>query len=179
MIFLADMDEQAQTLAVAVAKRVVPALPVLAERMGEAYWAEVPGYASLSEDARREPVAVSLDIIEVFFGALALGREPDVADVSGLEEAGRRRLEMGVPLEGLHHAYRIVARVVFQALVDTVEAGEDAAVRYIGARWIEFVDQAATRASTGYVRASPRPDPASRSTPRGPDPSTSRRGGRR
>ena len=85
---------------------------------------------------------------------MAEGRAPDVSLVPGLEEMGRRRLEMGIPLEAMLHVYRIAGRGMFNAIVAEIQPGEEASLRELGVRWVDYIDQCSTRASSGYIEAS-------------------------
>lgn len=123
--------------------------------LGDAYRAEVPEYAALPEELiTGEVLRVSRSVVEIFLDAIASGRTPDADQVPELEEMGRRRLEMGIPLEAMLHVYRIAGRGVFNAIVAEIRPGEESSFREVGARWVEYMDQCSTRASTGYIEAS-------------------------
>lgn len=123
--------------------------------LGAAYRAEVPEYAALSDELiAGEVLRVSRRVVEVFLEDVAVGRPPDAGSVPELEEMGRRRLEMGIPLEAMLHVYRIAGRGVFSAIVAEIEPGEEAALGDIGAQWLDYIDRCSTRASSGYIAAS-------------------------
>jgi hypothetical protein len=125
------------------------------QELGAAYRAEVPEYAALSEDLLTgEVLRVSRRVVEAFLDDVAEGRPPDTNRVPELEEMGRRRLEMGIPLEAMLHVYRIAGRGVFNAIVAEIRPGEESSLREIGARWVDYIDRCSTRASTGYMEAS-------------------------
>src|SRR5688500_572859 len=90
----------------ALSRRVLGDLDRVADSLRAGY-AEVPEYAALGDAVMRtEVIPVSRRIVAAFFTALLEGREPDVAEVHELEDMGRRRLAMGVPLEPMLHVYR-------------------------------------------------------------------------
>jgi hypothetical protein len=125
------------------------------QELGLAYRAEVPEYAALSEqEISGEVLRVSEAVVRVFLDAMAAGRVPDTARVPELEAMGRRRLEMGIPLEAMLHVYRIAGRGMFNAIVAEIRPGEESSLRELGARWVDYIDQCSTRASTGYIEAS-------------------------
>lgn len=67
---------------------------------------------------------------------------------------GRRRMEMGVPLEAMLHVYRIGGRAVFRAVMDSLEPGEEAALGEIGLEWLDYVDHASSAGAAAYLKAS-------------------------
>jgi hypothetical protein len=138
----------------AVATRLLASLDRLLERLGSAYRA-VPEYDALPPDVMAsEVLPVSREIVEVFLRAVAAGREPDVREVAVLPEMGRRRLEMGVPLEPMLHVYRLAGREVFDAIAEAVRPGEEQALAELGRAWIDYIDRASSVAASGYLRAS-------------------------
>lgn len=138
-----------------IARRMLDQLDVLVERMGDAYRAEVPEYAALSDEEMREEVLpVSRDLVDAFLDAVVHDHPPDVEQVGALQRMGRRRLEMGVPLEPMLHVYRVAGRTVWSALVAATEAGEEQALTDLGGSWMDFVDRAASIAASGYLDAS-------------------------
>jgi hypothetical protein len=139
----------------AVAARVLTGLDELVGRMGEAYRAEVPEYGSMAANAMAtEVLPVSRRIVEVFFAAMASGDAPDAERIPELPEMGRRRLEMGIPLEPMLHVYRIAGRVVWSAIVAATAAGEERVLSELGEQWMDFIDRAASVAAAAYLAAS-------------------------
>lgn len=137
-----------------MARRVLEGLDELTERMGSNY-RHVPEYDALSDDAMRTDVLpVSRRIVEEFFTALVEGRRPDVNGVPELNVIGRRRLEMGVPLEPMLHVYRIAGRTVWDAMVAATPAGEETVLASLGAAWMDYIDEAASAAAATYLEAS-------------------------
>ena len=138
-----------------VAQRVLDDLDGVVERMGEAYRGGVPEYAALAPHVMAtEVLPVSRRLVEAFFWPILAGREPDIAVVSELTDMGRRRLEMGVPLEPMLHVYRLAGRVVWDAVVAATGPEEQGALAELGAKWMDFVDRAASIAAAAYLAAS-------------------------
>lgn len=138
-----------------VAKRVLDDLDAVVARMGEAYRQEVPEYAALEPRVMAtEVLPVSRRLVEAFFWPILAGREPDIAVVTELTDMGRRRLEMGVPLEPMLHVYRLAGRVVWDAVVAATGPNEQGALAELGAKWMDFVDRAASVAAAAYLAAS-------------------------
>ena len=140
---------------VRVASRVLEDLDAVADRMLESYCAQVPEYASMPEDMLRSEVRpVSRKVVEAFFTALVAGDEPDAERLPELHSSGRRRLDMGVPLEPMLHVYRLAARTVWDAIVDAIGPGEERVLAELGASWMDFMDRASSAAAAAYLEAS-------------------------
>lgn len=138
----------------AVAERVLVAIEPMTAALAEAY-REVPEYAAMDRAILQgEVVPTSRRIVEGFFGPIAAGRDPDATRIPEVAEMGRRRLELGVPLEPILHVYRICGRVVWQAIVDATEPGEEGVLADLGARWMGYIDTAASLAAASYLAAS-------------------------
>jgi hypothetical protein len=139
----------------AVAQRVIDQIDQVVERMGEAYRQEVSEYAALEPKVMAtEVLPVSRRLVEAFFHPLVSGRQPDVAAVPELKDMGRRRLEMGVPLEPMLHVYRLAGRVVWESVVGATGPYELRALADLGGKWMDFVDRAASVAAAAYLAAS-------------------------
>ena len=138
----------------AVAGAVLDGLDALTARMGENY-RQVPEYAALSDEAMRtEVLPVSRKIVEEFFSAIVDRRTPDVDGLPELHVMGRRRLEMGVPLEPMLHVYRIAGRTVWDAMVEATPPGQETVLAPLGAAWMDYIDEAASAAAAAYLEAS-------------------------
>lgn len=144
-----------EAAAARVAARVLDELDAVVERLGPRYL-EVPEYRALDDVVLHTAVLpVSGRIIATFLEAVAAGEQPSVDDVADVaRDMGRRRLEMGVPLEPMLHVYRIAGRVVWEAIVDAARPGEEPGVAYLGGRWMEYMDEAASVAASAYLEAS-------------------------
>jgi hypothetical protein len=140
----------------AVSARVLADLDLIVPRMGQAYRDEIAQYAALPDELMAgEVLRVSRRIVEEFFTRSVDGEDVHDTDVRAtVRGAGRRRLEMGIPLEAGLHAFRIAGRVVWEVVVEAVRPGEEPALAQLAARWIDFVDRASTAFAEGYIDAS-------------------------
>jgi hypothetical protein len=139
----------------AIARRVVDRIDDLLPQMGATYQREIPEYARLTPDqVEREVLRTSRRFIESYLGRLSEGRDPTKLDLTDMALAGRRRLEMGISLDSALHAFRLAGRETWQAVVDAVEPGEEAALGPLAAGWIDYMDRASSRFAEGYVAAS-------------------------
>jgi len=92
----------------AVAARVLTDLDALVASIGEALRDEIPEYAAMTSAQMTEDVLpVTRRVVTSFFDAVVSGQPVGARVVRSFEESGRARLEMGVPLESMLHAYRI------------------------------------------------------------------------
>ena len=134
--------------------RVLASMDDVVRQLGEAY-REVPEYASMShEQMTGEVLPVSRRIVEHFMEAVAGGSSPQTDTSGELSESGRRRLEMGIPLEPMLHVYRIAGRVVWSAIVAATGPGEERVLAELGGRWMDYIDEAASGAAAAYLAAS-------------------------
>lgn len=146
--------QRGQAATATIAARVLDDLDAVVERLGPAY-CEVPAYAAMKPEVlTHEVLPTSRRIIEGFFAPMAAGGEPDVTALETLPEMGRRRLDMGIPLEPMLHVYRIAGRVVWDAIVAATDADDGRALADLGARWMDYIDRAATLAAAAYLAAS-------------------------
>jgi hypothetical protein len=139
----------------AVASRVLTDLEALLARMGEAYRAEIPEYAGLSEvEMAREVLPTSRRLIEIFLSWVVADRDLTAQELAHFESSGRERLTMGLPLESVLHAYRIAGRTAWTAVCEAVQPGQEALLAGLGARWIDIVDRTSSVLAQAYVAAS-------------------------
>lgn len=149
------MSQVRQAALAAFARRLLTEVDDLVARMGEAYRAEIPEYASLtSGELETEVLPISRRAVTAFFSAFFNGRRIGAADLRVFEESGRVRLTMGVPLDSVLHAYRIAGRVTWEAVVATMQPGEEPLLGDLAAGWIDFIDQASCLVARGYLAAS-------------------------
>ncbi len=141
--------------AAAVAARVLTCLDDLVERMGHAYRVEISEYAALTPDEMEGQVLrVSRALVERFFSTVLEGGDLPTEPVPEVEESGRIRLAMGVPLESVLHAYRVAGRITWDAVVAATKEGEEHVLAELAARWIELVDRASSWVAESYLAAS-------------------------
>ena len=138
----------------AVAGRVLHSVEDLLPKLAVAY-KEVPEYAELAPGVmEHEVIPTSRVIVESFLEAIVAGDEPDAARIAEIPRMGRRRLELGVPLEPILHVYRIASRVMWEELVAATEPGEEPALAELAGRWMEYMDVAASLMAAAYLDAS-------------------------
>ncbi len=139
----------------AIAQRVLDAVEDLLPQMGATYQQEIEEYARLTpEQLEREVLRTSRRFIEEYFGRVSAGRDTTKVELSGLAQAGRRRLEMGVSLDSALHAFRLAGRETWKAVVEAVEPGEEGALAQLAAGWIDYMDRASSSFAEGYLTAS-------------------------
>lgn len=137
-----------------VAHRVRARLDELLTRLAVAYRA-VPEYDRLPAGVlENEVLPVSRAIIEAFLQAVVEGREPTVENLDVLKAMGRRRLEMGVPLEPMLHVYRIAGREVFDEIVAASGDADREVLASLGRAWTDYIDRASSVAASSYLQAS-------------------------
>lgn len=137
-----------------LAQRTLARLDAVIDRLAGAY-RTVPEYGALSEGAlEAEVLPVSREIIEAFLRAVSEGREPRVEHLGVLEAMGRRRLEMGVPLEPMLHVYRIAGREVFDEIAAVSGDGDKDGLAALGRAWMDYIDRASSAAASSYLHAS-------------------------
>ena len=136
-----------------IARRLLDQLDAIVERLGDRY-REVPEYAALSDRAMRDEVLpMSRQVVATFLEALVEGREPRLEDGPDIAVIGRRRLEMGVPLEPMLHVYRLAGRTVWETAV-AIDDVDGRGLAHLGTLWMDWIDRAATVAAAAYLDAS-------------------------
>lgn len=139
----------------AVATRVLADVDTLVASIGEALQAEIPEYAAMSPAVMAGDVLpVTRRVVTGFFDAVLSGQPVGAKAVRGFEESGRVRLEMGVPLESMLHAYRIAGRVTWHAVTASVRPGEEHLLADLAARWMDYIDLASSAVARAYMTAS-------------------------
>lgn len=140
--------------AAAVAQRVLDGIDALVARLGEAYRA-VPEYAALPPGVLEDEVLpISREIVGSFLRTAASGEIVSALTFPAAAVSGRRRLEMGVPLEPMLHVYRIAGRLVFDEIAAVAGPLEKDELAVLGRAWIDFIDQASSVAASEYLEAS-------------------------
>jgi hypothetical protein len=138
----------------ALGARVLAGVDGLLERMGAAYREEIAQYASLPPAAmEREVLPVSRSFVCEFFSRIADG-VIDPTPASGLAEAARRRLDMGMTLDAPLHAFRVASRVVWQEAVAVADPGEEQLLGVLAATWLDYMDRTSSAFASAYLRAS-------------------------
>ena len=139
----------------ALAERVFADLDGVVHRMGAAYRREIPEYAELSDGQFAVDVLqVSRQLVTTFLACVVQARSLTPRELEVFEQSGRQRLEMGMPLESVLHAYRIAGREAWLALCSSLEPGEEGLLADLGARWIDIVDRTSSALARAYLAAS-------------------------
>jgi hypothetical protein len=138
----------------ALGRRVLASADGLLQRMGTAYQAEIGQYADLSWDAlEREVLPVSRSFVCEFFERVSSG-VVDATPASGLEDAARRRVEMGMTLDAPLHAFRVASRIVWDAVVALALPDEEAFLGELAGTWLDYMDRTSSLFASAYLRAS-------------------------
>jgi hypothetical protein len=92
--------------------------------------------------------------IRSFLRSLQDPTPPDELDLGFVEQAIMRRVRQGVPLEAIHHAFRIGHLVLWAAGVDHASgiSGGRAAAILIVQPSIRYIDTVSTRVAEAYLR---------------------------
>lgn len=144
-----------RTGAAALAERVLADLDALVERAGVAYRQEIAEYARMPESVMATDVLpVSRRLVQVFLDCVVQERSLTGAELRTFERSGRDRLQMGMPLESVLHAYRICGREAWAALCAVVAPGEERLLGELAARWMDVVDRTSSALARAYVAAS-------------------------
>jgi hypothetical protein len=139
----------------AVATRVLADMDAIVASIGEALRDEIPEYAAMSHAVMTEDVLpVTRRVVTGFFDALLSGQPVGAKAVKRFEESGRARLEMGVPLESMLHAYRIAGRVTWNAVIEAIRPGEEHLLADLALRWMDYIDVASSAVGKAYMSAS-------------------------
>ncbi|HVF04547.1 MAG TPA: helix-turn-helix domain-containing protein [Frankiaceae bacterium] len=139
----------------AVATRVLADVDALVDSIGEALQAEIPEYGAMPAAVMHTDVLpVTRRVVTSFFDAVLSGAPVGGKVVRGFEESGRVRLEMGVPLESMLHAYRIAGRVTWSAVTAAMKPGEEHLLADLAARWMDYIDIASSAVARAYMTAS-------------------------
>ena len=139
----------------ALAERVLVDLDALVARMGAAYQEEIPEYAAMSDATMAVDVLpVSRRLVEVFLDCVEQDRTLAPAELEVFEQSGRHRLDMGMPLESVLHAYRIAGREAWTALCAAITPGEEPLLVDLAGRWMDVVDRTSSALARAYLAAS-------------------------
>jgi hypothetical protein len=139
---------------VALGERMLAGVDALLQRMGAAYQDEIAQYASLPPGAlEREVLPVSRSFVAEFFSRVADG-VIDATPASGLGDAARRRLEMGMSLDAPLHAFRVASRIVWEEVVAVADPGEELSLGVLAATWLDYMDRTSSSFASAYLRAS-------------------------
>lgn len=152
---VAPKSEQAKRAhGLAVVGRVRARLETLTERMVAYYRKEVPGYGALPQPVMADVRAVSRGNVEAFLAGLEGAREPSEKELELVREGAVRRARQGIALTNLLHAYRTGTRIVWEAVLEEVEAGTSAereAAGKLAAALFAYLDRVSTAVEEAYL----------------------------
>lgn len=139
----------------AVLDRFAARLDEITEQMVEHYLNEVPVYSELPrETIERDVRLVSRRNLEIFMSEVREEREPLEEELSFLREGAARRVDQGVPLTDLLHAYRAGTRIAWYAVLEELESGtaaEREASGHLAAALLEHLDRVSTAVEGAYL----------------------------
>lgn len=144
-----------------LARRLRPREDILAERLLEAYRAEIPQYAQVSDPVvLSDMTAVSLGGLRSWLGFLEQDRSADAHLLEPVLESIRRRALQGVGMDAMLRAFRIAVRVVWQETLDLPVDPE--LIGPLSTRMLEFTELMTTAVERAYaveaMRASGEPE---------------------
>lgn len=139
----------------AVASRVMDEIDEVLAQIEETLREEIPEYAAMTDQVMtQEVMPASRRAVTSFFDSFLANKPASRKDMRAFEVSGAVRLEMGVPLESVLHAYRIAGRKVWSAVLRVIQPGEEHVLGALAGGWIEYVDQLASEVAKGYLAAS-------------------------
>lgn len=139
----------------AIVARLGSVLKELEAELAARYRAEILDYTTLDESVLfGDVIAISIDNLTSLLRNLESGEVLKPEELSLFRESGVRRVQQGVPLEAVLHAYRVWGQVVWQAFVratDPSRPGESEAALLIAGRVIEHINVVSTVVAQGYL----------------------------
>lgn len=135
-------------------RRLLPRVREIAQTISNRVFAEIPAYASLSDQAVRIQVREAAGRnVAAFLEALGEGKELSRQDIEGLAVVGEERAYQGVPLEDLLRAFRMVGRTLWEyfgkQLSEMPEPSIDMLVE-LGNALMRFTDQLSSSVAQRY-----------------------------
>lgn len=144
-----------RTDALPVLDRIVARLDEITERMVQHYLSEVPSYAELDPSVvERDVRLVSRRNLEIFLSEVRERREPTDEELDLLRKGAERRVDQGIPLADLLHAYRSGTRIAWYAVLEELESGsreERESGGYLAAALLDHLDRVSTAVEGAYL----------------------------
>lgn len=129
---------------------VAAAPEVLAERMVDAIWAEIPAYTRAESPRLRDDVYDQcLHHAKLLPEVLGADRTPTRDELAFAREAACRRAGGGFALDAFLHAFRVAHGVMWEAISESADARE---ALPLAGRLIEYFDVVSTQVAEAYVR---------------------------
>lgn len=135
-------------------ERVRARIETLTERMLDYYREAVPGYGNLPQSVLADVRAVSRRNVEAFLAGLEGAREPSEEELRMVRAGAVRRARQGIALTDLLHAYRGGTRIVWEAVLQELEAGsiaERAAGGELARALFAYLDRVSTGVEEAYL----------------------------
>lgn len=135
-------------------RKLLPRVREIAQAISNRVFAEIPAYASLSDQAVRVQVREAAGRnVAAFLEALGEGKELSRQEIEALAVVGEERAYQGIPLEDLLRAFRMVGRVLWEyfgkQLTLVPEPSMDQLVE-LGAALMRFTDQLSSSVAQRY-----------------------------
>ena len=138
-----------------ISAHVLADLDALVDRLGAAYRREIPEYANLpASQMASEVLPVTRRLLTTFLDCIVADRLLSDEELLDFAATGRERLDNGLPLESVLHAFRVAGREAWTALCEAVPAGEASLLADLGARWMDAVDRSSSAMARAYLAAS-------------------------
>lgn len=138
-------------------KRFEARIPEVAKDITSQIWSEIPGYASLTDDADRAEVEEAAQRnVAAFMRALAEGRDLSTRDIDALGAVGEQRAHQQIPIEDVLRAFRMVGRVLWDHMTSEMEDGSGPpmdVVAELGRTLMRFTDQISSAVAHHYFVA--------------------------
>lgn len=116
---------------------------------------EMRSYGSVPDSILRGQVRdVTHRNVELFLAWAGEGREPSPDELDVLRQSAANRASEGVPLADVLHAYRLGARLCFQAVSEAAATADERDVLLgIADLFMDYVDRASSAAAEAYLAA--------------------------
>lgn len=127
----------------------------IARAMFDAYAAEIPAYAEITDPTLAEDIqAVSAAMVRAWLSVLASGGPLTDESLGGIRQGARRRAAQGIDLHSMLRAYRVGVRVMWTELVaDPAWRGQplQGALVHVAEWALDFADRVATEVAAVYL----------------------------
>ncbi|MHB8450921.1 MAG: PucR family transcriptional regulator [Mycobacteriales bacterium] len=127
----------------------------IARTMFDAYAAEIPAYAEITDPTLREDIqAVSAAMVRAWLSVLSSGEPLAVESLGSMRQGARRRAAQGIDLHSMLRAYRVGVRVMWTELVaDPAWRGQplQGALVHVAEWALDFADRVATEVAAVYL----------------------------
>jgi PucR C-terminal helix-turn-helix domain len=127
----------------------------LAARMVSAFRGVIDGYRRLPEPVIEGQIfEISRRNVELFLRSLLESRGLTAEDLAPVRESAKDRATEGMPLEDLLHAYRMGARIGWQAFTEAARPAERQVLVRVAEVLMDFVDSISSAVSQAYLEES-------------------------